>query len=59
MAETKCDVLQCELEDALWLEITPEEITNTEDGVALLKWLRKRRRMIRKVFRILRRIENG
>ena len=59
MGENKYDVMQRELEDALRMEITTEQITNTEDGVALLRWLQKRRRMIRKVFRILRRIENG
>ena len=59
MAENKLDIIQHELEDALQMEITDEEIKNTEYGTALLKWLRKRRRKIEKIFRILRRIDNG
>lgn len=41
------------LEDALRLESTPEEVKETKDGKKLLKWLRRRRRVVNSVVKNL------
>lgn len=45
---------QYDLEDVLRLESTPEEVKETKEGKRLLRWLRRRRRLIKFVERILR-----
>ncbi len=47
---------QYALEDALRLESTPEEIKETKDGKKLLKWIRRRRRMINRLAKVLKKI---
>ena len=49
--------IQQELEDALKLEIDYEQIKDTKDGKKLLKFLRKRRRIIDNISKILERID--
>lgn len=44
---------QDSLEDALRLESTPEEVQETKDGKKLLKWLRRRRRVINRLVKAL------
>ena len=41
------------LEDALRLESTPEEVKETKDGKKLMKYLRRRRRIMSRFTRIL------
>lgn len=53
------ETVQCELEDALRLEATNDDIQNSNEGIKLVKWLRKRRRIMKRVFRLMRRVENG
>ena len=55
----KFDVLLDELEDALRLEAEAEDLRSTEEGIALVRWLRKRRRIARRIQRIERRFENA
>ncbi len=47
---------QNDLEDALRLEATFDDINNSQEGMALVRWLRKRHRIMKKIFRLLRRI---
>lgn len=42
-----------ELEDALRLETTPEEIKSDKYGMKLYKWLRRRRRKMIKILKLL------
>ena len=44
---------QNSLEDALRLEITPEEIKETKDGKRLLKWIRRRRRVTNRFAKVM------
>ena len=44
---------QASLEDALRLESIPEEVAGTKDGKRLLKWLRRRRRVVNRIVKIL------
>ena len=44
------------LEDALKMEITPEEVEDTKEGKKLFKWLRWRRRVVNHIVKILERI---
>lgn len=44
---------QCELEDALRMEITRAEVKQTREGRKLFGWLRKRRRVILRVLDVL------
>ena len=44
---------QDELEDAFMLESTPEEVKETKDGVHLLRYLRRRRRIIDRIVNTL------
>jgi Mn-dependent DtxR family transcriptional regulator len=37
---------QAELEDALRMEIEYDEVRGTKEGKQLLKWLRRRRKMV-------------
>ena len=55
----KFDVLLDELEDALRLEAEAEDLQANEEGVALVRWLRKRRRIARRIQRHERRFENA
>ena len=48
-----------ELEDALRMEAEPEDLEASEEGVALARWLRKRRRIGRRIVRLVRRIEHA
>jgi hypothetical protein len=50
---------QYDLEDVLRLESTPEDVKETKEGKRLLRWLRRRRRLIKFVEMILRRKVNG
>ncbi len=47
---------QCELEDALRMEITRAEVKQTKEGKKLFGWLRKRRRVILRILDALERI---
>lgn len=42
-----------ELEDALRLETTPEEIKNDKYGMKLYKWLRRRRRKMTTILKLI------
>lgn len=42
-----------ELEDALRLETTPEEIKNDKDGMKLYRWLRRRRRKMTTILKLI------
>ena len=53
------DVLLNELEDALRLEAEAEDLQASEEGIALVRWLRKRRRIARRIRRLERRFENA
>lgn len=55
----KFDVLLDELEDALRLEAEAEDLQTNEEGIVLVRWLRKRRRIARRIQRIERRFENA
>ena len=44
---------QDDLEDALRLESTPEEVNQTKYGKKLLKWIRRRRRVTDRFVKIL------
>lgn len=44
------------LEDALRLESTPEEVKETKEGKKLLKWLRRRRRIMNRFDKVLKKI---
>lgn len=44
---------QNSLEDALRMESTPEEVKETKDGKKLLKWIRRRRRVMNRLVRVL------
>lgn len=44
---------QDDLEDALRLESTPEEVKQTKYGKKLLKWIRHRRRVTNRFVKIL------
>ena len=55
----KFDVLLNELEDALRLEAEAEDLQANEEGIALVRWLRKRRRIARRIRRLERRFENA
>ena len=44
---------QCELEDALKLECTSEEIKETKFGKDLLKYVRRRGRLVRRCVKML------
>lgn len=44
------------LEDALRLEITPEEVKQTNEGKKLLRWLRWRRRVTNRLAKVLKKI---
>jgi len=44
---------QDSLEDALRLESTPEEVNETKDGKRLLRWLRRRRRVVNGIVKTL------
>ena len=44
------------LEDALRLESTPEEIKETKEGKKLLRWIRRRRRVVNRLEKILKKI---
>lgn len=44
---------QHSLEDAMWLEANLEDVTETETGISLWKWLKRRRRVVARVCRIL------
>jgi hypothetical protein len=48
-------LLECQnsLEDALRLESIPEEVNETKEGKKLLKWLRRRRRVTKRVVKVL------
>jgi hypothetical protein len=48
-------LLECQnsLEDALRLESIPEEVNETKYGKKLLKWLRRRRRVTKRVVKVL------
>lgn len=46
---------QEDLEDALILESTPLEVKETKEGKQLLKYLRRRRRVMKHVLKILNR----
>lgn len=48
-------LLECQnsLEDALRLESIPEEVNETKEGKKLLKWLRRRRRVTKRVIKVL------
>lgn len=48
-----------ELEDALRMEAEPEDLEASEEGVALARWLRKRRRIGRRIVRLVRRMEHA
>lgn len=41
-----------ELEDALRLEAEPEDIKTSDEGVALVKWLKKCRRILQRIQRL-------
>lgn len=47
---------QCALEDALRMESTPEDVSETKEGRQLLKYLRWRRRVIGRCYKIFKRI---
>lgn len=53
------DVLLDELEDALRLEAEAEDLRSAEEGIALVRWLRKRRRIARRIRRLERRLEHA
>ena len=55
----KFDVLLNELEDALRLEAEAEDLQANEEWIALVRWLRKRRRIARRIRRLERRFENA
>lgn len=42
-----------ELEDALRLETTLEEIKNDKDGMKLYRWLRRRRRKMTTILKLI------
>ena len=44
------------LEDTLRLESTPEEVKETKEGKKLLRWIRRRRRVVNRLARILNKI---
>lgn len=44
------------LEDALRLEITPEGVKETKEGKRLLRYLRRRRRMVNQIVKVLNKI---
>jgi hypothetical protein len=48
-------LLECQnsLEDALRLESIPGEVNETKEGKKLLKWLRRRRRVTKRVVKVL------
>ena len=45
--------IQNELEDALRMESTPEEVKETKEGKRLLKYLRRRRRITNRLAKAL------
>ena len=47
---------QDDLEDALRLESTPEEVKETKEGKMLLRWLRRRRRMTNRLAKAMAKI---
>ena len=49
----KIQAIQYELEDALRMEIDYEDVKATKDGKRLLKYLRRRRRIIGRFIKIL------
>lgn len=44
---------QNDLEDALRMESTPKEVTETKEGKRLLKYLRRRRKLTNRLAKIL------
>lgn len=55
----KYELCRDELEDALRMEAEPEDIQASEEGMDLVRWLRKRRRITRRIQRLERRMENA
>ena len=51
--------IQDELEDAPRMEADVEDIEACEEGIALLKWLRRRRRIVRRIRRLEGRLERA
>ena len=50
---------QNNLEDALRLEITYDEVKETKDGKKLFKYLRRRHRVINHVVKILKKVQRN
>ena len=48
-----------ELEDALRLEIDPEDLKTSDEGRALIKWLKKRRKISRHIQRLEKKLLGG
>ena len=49
-------VSQDALEDALRMEITPEEVEDTKEGKTLYRWIKRRRRVIDHLTNVLNKI---
>lgn len=44
---------QADLEDALRMEINYEDVRGTKDGKQLLKWLRRRRKLVESFYKCI------
>ena len=48
-----------ELEDALRMEANSEDLQSSEEGLALVRWLRKCQRILRRIRRLERKMEDA